>query len=348
MTIWIDGRGACTASRTGKGQWVLRAVTALLKHTPLTILTDGSPVPESWRVPNATIRALPKGLTWHLAAMRMLRNERPHIYVAPSSFIVPSILPGSIRCIPVVHDLIAFQRDPHEWKALCIERLTLGRTLRRAAHICTISDSTKKDLLKQFPFVRSEDVSVVFAGPLDEHPPVSIPDHQTILCPGTLCPRKNQQRLLQAYAGLPVDLRKRYQLLLIGGRGWKDEEIVSLAQNTPGAQWQGYVPEAQYRALLSRCTVLAFPSLYEGFGLPVLDALQRGIPVLTTNRGSLPEVAGDCAVTVDPESVESIRRGLERMLTDGNLREKLRECGPQQAKKFSWERTAEILLSVLQ
>ncbi|TSC99579.1 MAG: group 1 glycosyl transferase, partial [Candidatus Peregrinibacteria bacterium Greene1014_49] len=182
----------------------------------------------------------------------------------------------------------------------------------------------------------------------EQDPTPNIPDGKTILCPGTLCPRKNQLRLLKAYAGLPPNLRNQYRLLLIGGRGWKDAEIIALATTTPGAEWRGYVPEEKYRELLSRCSVLAFPSLYEGFGLPVLDALQRGIPVLTTNRGSLPEVAGSCAVTVDPESVESIQNGLKRILSDSDLRQKLRRNGPSQAKKFSWERTAELLLSVLQ
>jgi alpha-1,3-rhamnosyl/mannosyltransferase len=275
-------------------------------------------------------------------------RERPDIYIAPSSFIVPSFLPRGIRCIPVVHDLIAFHSDPHEWKAKWIERMTLGRTLRNAAHICTMSNATKADLLQQFPSVRPDGISTVYAGPLDFDPPRSHPDHRTILCPGTLCPRKNQLRLLQAYAGLPTELRDHYRLLLIGGRGWNDREIVALVQKTPGAQWLGYVPDKEYRALLSHCTILAFPSLYEGFGLPVLDALQRGIPVLTTNRGSLPEVAGDCAVMVDPLSVESIRSGLLEMLTDAALLLKLQQKGPSQAKKFSWERTADLLRSVLQ
>lgn len=344
----MDGRAACSAETSGKGQWVLRTAAALLKKTSLTILTDGRPVPQLWRVSEATIRALPKGTFWHIAAVRALKKECPDVYIAPSSFIVPAMLPGSIRCVPVVHDLIAFQKDSHEWKAKIIERMTLGRALRNAAQVCVISDSTKKDLVEQFSFVRSEHVSVIFAGPLEAHPAPSIPDGQTILCPGTLCPRKNQMRLLQAYAGLPSDLRNRYRLLLVGGRGWNDAAIVTLAAATPGAQWRGYVPDPEYRKLLSSCTVLAFPSLYEGFGLPVLDALQRGIPVLTTNRGGIPEITDHCSVTVKPESVEDIRRGLLEILTNEKLREKLSSCGPARAQEFSWERTARLLLGAIQ
>ena len=347
MQIWIDGRAALGASRTGKGQWVLRTVTALLNNTPLTILTDGSPVPDLWKSGNASIRSFPGGAGWHLAARSAILKSQPDVTIAPSSFIVPALLPRSIRCIPIIHDLIAFQSDPHEWKAKLIERLTLKKALKKAAHVCTISMSTKKDLLARFPFVDPDRISVIFAGPLDEHPAHSIPDGKTILCPGTLCPRKNQLRLIQAYAGLPDVMRNQYRLLLVGGRGWQDAEIVRLAKETPGVEWRGYVPEEEYRTLLSQCTLLAFPSLYEGFGLPVLDALQRGIPVLTSAGGSLPEVTGGYAVTVEPRSVESIRTGLLQILQDAKLRETLRAAGPGQAQQFSWDRTAEYLLQAL-
>ncbi|MEK7563389.1 MAG: glycosyltransferase family 1 protein [Patescibacteria group bacterium] len=347
MHIWIDGRAACSASRTGKGQWVLRTVAALLKRTTVTILTDGSAVPELWQNGNATIRSLPKGIRWHTDARRLIIRSNPDVYIAPSSFIVPALLPRSIRCVPIIHDLIAFQSDPHEWKAKLIERLTLKKALKKAAHVCTISMSTKKDLLARFPFVDPDRISVIFAGPLDEHPAQSSPDGETILCPGTLCPRKNQLRLIQAYAGLPQGTRDQYRLLLVGGRGWQDAEIVRLAQETPGVEWRGYVPEEEYRTLLARCTVLAFPSLYEGFGLPVLDALQRGIPVLTSAGGSLPEVTGGYAVTVEPRSVESIRMGLLHILQDATLQETLRTAGPGQAQQFSWDRTAELLLQAV-
>lgn len=347
MKIYVDGRAGCCASRTGKGQWVLKTVEALLQTTPLTILTDGSPVPAAWRNAHASYRILPKGLFWHIAAARTLKREQPNVFIAPSSFIVPALLPKCIRCVPVVHDLIAFQKDPHAWKATLIERLTLPRALKKAVSVLTISEATKRDLLVKFSSIADSAISVVYAGPLDPSPPPSIPDGHTILCPATLCPRKNQRRLIEAYARLPGALRSRFRLLLVGGRGWKDGAIIQCAQSTAGVEWKGYVPEDEYRMLLSKTTVLAFPSLYEGFGLPVLDALQRGIPVLTTDRGSLPEVVGSCAVTVDPLSTESISNGLSVILTDESLRRRLRACGPRQAEQFSWKRTAELLLKSL-
>lgn len=269
------------------------------------------------------------------------------MFLSPTSTIVPSILPSSVACIPVVHDLIAFRREPHDRKARILEWLTLRRALRRALHVCAVSESTKRDLLGRYPFLQEQDVSVIYAGPFEIDPPGNSAEEKTIFCPATLCPRKNQLRLIQAYALLPGALRAQYTLLLTGGRGWHDHAIVDLARRTKGVVWEGYVSPERYITLLSTCTVLALPSLYEGFGMQILDALQRGVPVLTSDRGSLPEVTGACAVLVDPQSVESIADGLRRILTDTELRKNLRASGPKQAASFSWKRSTDLFLDAL-
>jgi len=224
--------------------------------------------------------------------------------------------------------------------------MLMKRTLANAKHIFCISKATKSDLLNKFPRVRSDSVSVVYAGPIQKNVKPNNPDDKTILCVGTLCPRKNQLRLIRAYNKLPINLRRKYSLILIGGRGWHDKAIVDLAEKSEGVEWKNHVPDIDYLHLLSTCTVLAFPSLYEGFGLQVLDALQRGIPVLTSDRGSLSEVAGTAAVLKNPEDENEIAEGLTTLLTDINLQDKLRNIGPLQAKKFSWEKTVDSILKV--
>jgi glycosyltransferase involved in cell wall biosynthesis len=276
------------------------------------------------------------------------RSHAPLLYFSPTSYIVPFLMGRSVPVIPLVHDLIAFRKEPHDRKAQWIERWTLRRVLSVAHHICAISTATKNDLLARYPSLKPEDITVLYAGPFTASPPPNHPDGKTILCIGTLCPRKNQLRLIRAFARLPPDLRRTHALVLAGGRGWHDAEIVRLAERTPGVTWLGYVQDDAYEELLSRCTVLAFPSLYEGFGMPVLDALQRGIPVLTTDRGSLPEVAGNAAIFVDPEDEESITRGLLTLLTDGGIRGRLRAEGPLQARQFTWKRTVDLFLTALQ
>jgi alpha-1,3-rhamnosyl/mannosyltransferase len=280
---------------------------------------------------------------------RILRKRRTEVlFFAPTSFIIPSLVGWSVRTIPLVHDLIAFRGEPHDRKAQFIERLTLGRALRNAGHICVISEATKRDLLARFSFLKQDAISVLFAGPFTSSPPPNHPDGRTILTVGTLCPRKNQLRLIRAFALLPEDVRTRTTLVLAGGRGWHDEEIVQSAAKTPGVEWRGYVSDDEYARLLDTCTVFAFPSLYEGFGMPVLDALQRGIPVLTSRRGSLPEVAENAALYVDPEDDASVAQGLETLLRDESLRNRLRSEGPMQAQKFTWKKTVDLFVSAVQ
>ncbi|MEK7217943.1 MAG: glycosyltransferase family 1 protein, partial [Patescibacteria group bacterium] len=302
---------------------------------------------QGWNV--RTVEFGRTGWRWHLAVARRLRRKRDaDVYVSPTSFIVPALLKGAFPVVPVVHDLIAFKDRTHERRATFIERLTLGRAVRGASHICTVSMATKRDLLARFPNLDPHRVTCVFAGPLRATPPPHAPDGRTILCIGTLSPRKNQKRLVEAYARLPQALREQYRLLLVGGRGWKDAEILEAASKIPGVEWRDYVQEEEYEALLRSCTLFALPSLYEGFGMQLLDALQRGIPILTSANGSLREVCGNAAHYVDPLDSASIAEGLRLLLTRDRLRFDLRQRALVQAHTFSWSRTADLLLEALQ
>lgn len=343
----IDVREACAAKRTGKGQWTYGFVTELLTRgvDPL-LMTDG-PLPSEWNAFHPGVQLIEKkGILWHLAVLKSLRSMGDAFYLSPTSTIVPAFAPSSIRVLPVIHDLIAFRPEPHDRKARFIERLTVPRAVTKAKHLFTVSESTKHDVSERFPASTGK-ISVVYAGPHDARPEASQPDGKTILCIATLCPRKNQLRLLQAFAALPDALRQSSKLILAGDRGWNDEEILDLVKRTPGGEWVGYIDDAAYARLLSTCTVFAFPSLYEGFGIPVLDAMQRGIPVLTSSRGSLAEVVGDAALLADPENVSSLASGLEKLLTDANLRGQLSAKGKERAAQFSWKRSVDLFLQAL-
>ncbi|MBI1813192.1 glycosyltransferase family 4 protein [Candidatus Peregrinibacteria bacterium] len=349
MHLAIDVREACRAHRTGKGQWTFGFVSQLLtRDLRLTLLSDASP-PASWDARKFSLKKIDRrGLRWHLAAASALHSlENLDAYVSPTSFLVPSLLGRSVPCIPIVHDLIAFRGEPHDCKATIIERLTLGRSVRSASVVCTISESTKADLLARYPLLPKDRIRPIFAGPMHATVPPRNTDSKTILCIATLSPRKNQLRLIQAYAQLPDTLRTRYRLVLAGGRGWRDDPILRLARQTPGVVWHGYASPSDYDALLSSCTVFAIPSLYEGFGMQILDALQRGIPVLTSHVGSIPEVCGEAAQYVDPLNVSSIALGLEELLENAGLRDELSKQGPKRAALFSWKRTVDLFLDEL-
>jgi glycosyltransferase involved in cell wall biosynthesis len=286
------------------------------------------------------------GFSWHRAVAKQVRsNAAIDLYVSPTSYIVPALLGRAKPHVIVVHDLIAFRDEPHDRKAKWIEKFTLKRAAFSAVHIVAVSGATKKDLLARHPSL--EYVTVVHAGPLRSQPKKNIGDRKTILCIGTLSPRKNQERLVRAYRQLPPDIRAKYDLLLAGARGWDDEDILKLAEETTGVSWADYVTDEEYEDLLTHCHIFALPSLYEGFGMQILDALQRGMPVLTSAEGSLAEVAGDAAYLVNPLEVSSIMEGLERLVKDTKLREELRHKGPKQAALFTWKRTVDVFLTAI-
>src|SRR3989344_9376420 len=348
MRIAIDCREAFRAESTGKGKWTEGFLKELMTRNADVTLCSDTPVPKQFDHLKKII--IPKkGFAWHWSLTKELKRRSDiDIFLSPTSYIVPALLGKRKRCIPVVHDLIAFRNEPHDRKARMIEYCTLGRAVRSAWKVAVISESTKKDLIEKYPHLDAEKIVTLYAGPLREKVPPSIPDQQTILCAATLCPRKNQARLIRAYAALDADLRKQYRLVLVGARGWRDEDILRLIMQTPGVEWKKYVSDAEYEALLNKATMFALPSLYEGFGMQILDAMQRRIPILTTNRGSLKEVAGSAALFCNPEDEQSIRIGLRMLLLDHDLRKRLKEQCPLQAAQFSWERTVNLFLDTIE
>ena len=258
-----------------------------------------------------------------------------------------------------VYDLVAYRSDmAPQRRARVIERATLPPATRRAKAFITISQATADDLIARFPRTRSRMHVIPLAaserftphgpeaGPVLERLGVRAP---FVLSVGTLEPRKNLTRLIQAFAGLPADLREQTQLVVVGAVGWEaDGTLDALARNRTLVLALGHVEDADLLVLLRGAELFAYPSLYEGFGLPVLEAMRSGTAVLTSGVSSLPEVAGEHAIYVDPLDVVAIRDGLERGLRDRELRGRLEVGGLERAGTFSWERTARETLAVLE
>ena len=170
-----------------------------------------------------------------------------------------------------------------------------------------------------------------------------------MLCTGTLEPRKNLPRLIEAFAALPHALRDRFDLVLVGARGWAEAETFRAVSAHAGlVRTLGHVEDADLRALYRRAAVCAFPSLGEGFGLPVLEAMTAGTALLTSDIAVLREVGGDVPVYVDPLSVPALTAGLQRLLGDESDRAHRAERGRARAATFSWERTARETLMTLE
>jgi glycosyltransferase involved in cell wall biosynthesis len=166
---------------------------------------------------------------------------------------------------------------------------------------------------------------------------------------GTLHPRKNYTRLIQAYAAIRPDIGREVKLVIAGGTGWKTEPIFDMVEECgvhKDIVFPGYVAENDLPALYSLAELLAFPSLYEGFGLPPLEAMACGTPVVASNVSSLPEVIGDAGLMVNPLDVEALAGSIRDVVSDVALRDGMIERGLAQAQRFTWTEAASKLLDV--
>lgn len=167
---------------------------------------------------------------------------------------------------------------------------------------------------------------------------------QYVLCVGTLEPRKNLTTVLDAFEAMDASLQHAFPLVVVGALGWKagklSERLNSLQQKGV-AMKLGFVPQSQLPKLYAAAAIFAYPSLYEGFGLPVLEAMQSGCPVITSNSGALAEVAGQAAVTIKPESVPELEVAMSKLLQDNAQQKQYSDAGRKRAKKFSWQQTVD-------
>jgi glycosyltransferase involved in cell wall biosynthesis len=234
------------------------------------------------------------------------------------------------------------------------------RSARWTAHVITISSYSKGEIETHFR-VPPEKISVIPLG-VDErwfHPIAQdtidavlgrygLPD-KFFLFVGTLQPRKNVGRVIDAYRSLPKGITNDVPLVIVGRAGWQCDEIVgALTSHAYGESvvWLQHLPDADLLAVMKAASVLVFPSLHEGFGLPVLEAFAAGTPVITSNATALPEVAGDAALLVDPLDAASIADAMLRVIDDRQLADSLREKGYVRARAHSWDRTAAMTLDV--
>jgi glycosyltransferase involved in cell wall biosynthesis len=261
-----------------------------------------------------------------------------------------------------VHDL-AFRLRPREvpWQQRAYMGTILGPALRNAAAVLVPSEATRRDLLDLYRIAGLESKlnviaeglpSPVAAGPLPEGLEPGF-----ILAVGTVEPRKNYPRLLAAFrqlrgrqGALPFIINGRPgvpQLVIAGRPGWAIGDTLQRIGAEPGVRYLGHVDEPTLSALYESASVLAFPSLYEGFGLPMLEAMSRGLPAVVGAAGALPELALGSAITVEPEDVDGIAAALEQLLADAELRQKLGDEGKRRAAGFTWDKAAQQTLAVL-
>lgn len=274
---------------------------------------------------------------------------------------MPLLLPKSCTAVPLITDLAVF-RMPEVYKAsrVFLWKLQYQYVKRRANFFLTISQFSKDEIVKIL-HIEPERIHIVPCACSEQMQRVSQQDEiaavrekyrlkePLVLFVGNSNPRKNLKRLMTAFdmakeKGIP------HQLIIAGEQGWKfdREEALNGLKHKDDIRFIGFVPDDDMPALYSAASLFVFPSLYEGFGIPVIEAQSCGTPVLTSNCSSLPEVGGDAAVYVDPYDIEDIRRGILEILQDDKLQEALVEKGYKNAKRYSWQKSAELLNEIIE
>lgn len=271
------------------------------------------------------------------------------------NFIVPPRIKG--RVITAVHDLTYLQY-PDTMKRSNLEHMQKGiaYSVSRSDRIITVSEFSKREIMEQLG-VPEEKISLVYNAPSLSGETADFGEvcrkygirGSYILCVGTIEPRKNLARLLRAFDLLKERRKLPQQLVLAGGKGWQDEDIYETARAINAADdvvFTGFVTQEEKNALYRHAELMVFPSVYEGFGIPPLEAMALGCPVVCSQAASLPEVVDDAALLVDPFSEESIAEGILRLLEDRAYAHGLIEKGYKRAAFFTWDASAAQFVGV--
>jgi glycosyltransferase involved in cell wall biosynthesis len=299
----------------------------------------------AWPTGRPLVRILWEQLALPWQSMDLLYSTA---FVTPLAARWPSVV--TIYDLSFLHYPMALSRARRGYL-----RLFSRLSCRRARRIIAISESTRRDLVKQWG-IAADKIDIAYPGIGEQFRP--LPENEVeafrarhslprfILHLGTLEPRKNLVRLIQAFARLRTDAK----LVLAGGRGWLCDEIAAEIERLnlqDKVVLPGYLADEALVFWYNAASVLAYPSLYEGFGLPIIEAMACGTPVVTSTASSLPEAAGDAGLLVDPHDTEMLAEALEKALADEVLREEMRTRGLSQAARFTWQATAAATVTSL-
>lgn len=352
----VDGRGVYARSLLNalnqQNIWVTPFVYPNARHYAHCLAEGGQAFPEGflWQAASSFLPAYPRDdLTKIIDIYHASDHFIPRLHKTP--------------VVATIHDAIMLKHP--EWCSTHLRKMknwVFKRTTQHAKKIIAISHSAVPDLVEYFK-IPEKNITVVHHG-VDPIFKKIIPEEikqntlnqlklkkEYILFVGTLQPRKNILRMIQAFLQLPEELRMQYPLVLVGQNGWKTDELMQVLANPEHAGqviWLKQVNFQTLRILYQSAKLFCFPSLYEGFGLPILEAFASQVPVITSNITSMPEIAGDGAVLVDPYSVEQIKLAMEDILTNENKAAELIQKGLARLAVFSWEKCARETLAVYQ
>jgi glycosyltransferase involved in cell wall biosynthesis len=363
MLIGIDASRATAARRTGTENYSLHLIRELLAqdsghHVRLYFNEAPQPVLFSG---DLDCRVIPFPRLWtHVRLSREMAASPPDVLFVPSH-VLPLLHPR--RSVVTVHDLgYHYHPEAHTLSQNLYLRWSTRFNARSSMRVVADSEATRQDLVRLYD-IDPEKLIVVYPGRDESLAPVTDPpalkavrERYGISGPyflhvGTLHPRKNLVRLVQAMSLAGSDLDRSLQLVLAGKKGWLYDDVLAEVRRrglSDRVLLTGYLPDADLPAMMSGALAYVFPSLYEGFGLPALEAMACGTPVVCSSASSLPEVAGDAALLFDPLHVEELAAALVRIATDEGMRDDLVGRGFGQLQRFSWSRCAREVMQVLE
>ncbi|MBZ0317046.1 MAG: glycosyltransferase family 4 protein [Anaerolineae bacterium] len=359
--IAVDASRTTRLRRTGTENYALQLIRQWIETVNqhrLTLYFRDVPPPHLFsEQPNFAQQVIPFPRLWtHLRFAAELWRTRPDVTFVPAHTL-PFVFPG--KAVVTVHDLgYLYFPDAHPSKERRYLDATTRFSARRATLILADSLATKTDLMSYYA-VSEQKIRVVYPGVDESLAPVHDPaeltrvrakyglPEQYLFFLGTLQPRKNIARLVEAFAKCRSSSGNREVALVLGGqKGWLYQE--AWTSGVEGVILPGYIADEDVATLYSGARALVFPSLYEGFGFPVIEAMRCDTPVLCSNTSSLPELGGEAALLVNPLDTDEIAQGIGRLVENPELRRQLTEKGQIQAQKFSWANAAKQTMHVLE
>jgi glycosyltransferase involved in cell wall biosynthesis len=288
----------------------------------------------------------------------MLRKYKADVFLSPDGYM--SLSTKVPTCL-VIHDL-AFEHYPEHFvrSHKMYWRHYSPRFARKAARIATVSTYSKDDIVKHYG-INADNIDVVYNGAHAEYRPLSWQEREDaktkyadgceyFVFAGALHPRKNIVNLLKAFIAFKKRQRSNMKLVIVGRYAWKYEEVIEMREEMPfkdDVKWVGYMHVDELSKVMGGAYALVYPSLFEGFGIPILEALKCEVPAIVSNTSAMPEVAGDAGLLVDPTNVQDIAAKMEMLHKDETLRKKLIEASKEQVRKFSWDQSADRLWDCL-
>ena len=362
MIIGIDARPLSYPQLTGIGVYLnslLQAIQELDQENQYYLISNGAihfeVVNPRWKKLEGRLPQRKIGTLWmQVFVPRLASTLKLDLFWGPRHQL-PLFMPKEIKTVLTVHDIVhlLFPRTM-SLPNLVAERLLMQRSIRRADYVMADSQSTASGIQEHYQ-VRPTKIGVVYPGgptvSKQMHSPVSDDEKlpgKYFLFVGTLEPRKNLRAILGAFALLDTE-REDVHIVVVGNIGWKTKDVMSLLKAhryRSRIHFTGYVDAARLSFIYRNALCLLYPSLYEGFGFPILEAMTYGVPVITSNVSSMPEVAGDAALLVDPNDINELANAMNMILSNGNLRDLMVFKGYKRLKEFSWMRCAEEVLDI--